>query len=193
MTSKIVKANGAQVSEFETEIAQELTNLENSADLSDLKALYILAAKEVSVSGSGNKKAVVLFVPYKLFPRFKKIHAKLVLELEKKLSDRHVVIIAQRTILSQNFTRKAKVKAGSVRPHSRTLTSVYEKMLEDLVYPTEIVGKRTRYKVDGSKTLKVLLDPKDQINVETKLDTFAAVYSKLTNKNVTFQFPIDKE
>lgn len=27
--------------------------------------------------------------------------------------------------------------------------------MDDLVYPTEIVGKRVRYKVDGSKTLKV--------------------------------------
>jgi small subunit ribosomal protein S7e len=35
------------------------------------------------------------------------------------------------------------------------LTAVHEKILDDLVYPTEIVGKRTRVKVDGSKTIKV--------------------------------------
>lgn len=192
MSPKIIKANGAAPDEFEKQIAQELSNLEgSSSELAGLKAVHILAAKEVSVSGS--KKAVVLFVPYKLLKRFQKLHSRLVLELEKKLSDRHVVIIAQRTILSPNFTRKANVKAGTIRPNSRTLTSVYAAMLEDLVYPTEIVGKRTRYKVDGSRTLKILLDPKDQVNVETKLDTFAAVYSKLTNKNVVFQFPVVKE
>lgn len=36
-------------------------------------------------------------------------------------------------------------------------------IVQDLVFPTEIVGKRTRCKIDGSKILKVQLDPKDQV------------------------------
>lgn len=32
---------------------------------------------------------------------------------------------------------------------------VHASILDDLVYPTEIVGKRVRYHVDGSKVLKV--------------------------------------
>ena len=32
---------------------------------------------------------------------------------------------------------------------------VHDAILDDLVYPTEIVGKRIRYKADGSRTLKV--------------------------------------
>lgn len=44
------------------------------------------------------------------------------------------------------------------------------------MHPTEIVGKRVRYKLDGSKTTKVLLDPKDRTNVEYKLETYASAF-----------------
>ena len=38
---------------------------------------------------------------------------------------------------------------------SRTLTAVHDAILEDLVYPAEIVGKRIRVKLDGSRLIKV--------------------------------------
>merc|ERR1712217_747664 len=107
-------------------------------------------------------------------------------ELEKKFSKKHLVFVANRTWVDKNFRRKGL----KVRPRSRTLTSVHESILEDVVGPTEIVGKRTRIGVDGSKIMKILLDPKDKDkeNVEAKLDTFASVYKKLTNKEVAFTF-----
>jgi hypothetical protein len=70
--------------------------------------------------------------------------------------------------------------AAIARPRSRTLTAVHSAILDDLVFPTEVVGRRTRYRADGSKLLKVYLDPKDRNTTEYKLDTFAGVYRKLT-------------
>lgn len=54
----------------------------------------------------------------------------------------------------------------------RILTISHVCLLQDLVFPTEIVGKRTRCKIDGSKILKVQLDPKDQVRkyLYTKVD-----------------------
>jgi small subunit ribosomal protein S7e len=73
-------------------------------------------------------------------------------ELEKKFSDRHVLVVAQRRILPKPG-RLSRVK--QLRPRSRTLNMVHEKLLEDMVYPTEIVGKRTKVRTDGSRVIKV--------------------------------------
>ena len=62
-------------------------------------------------------------------------------------------------------------------------------ILDDLVYPAEIVGKRTRVRLDGSRLYKIHLDKYQQTNIEHTRETFAAVYKKLTGKEVTFEFP----
>jgi len=186
---KIIKKNGEEPSELENQVAQALLDLESSSkDLKgDLRDLYIVSAKEVVVDASQNKSAIVVFVPFVLHKAFKGIQPRLVRELEKKFSGKHVIFLVQRTILSKNHSRQM---GGARRPRSRTLTHVHEKMLEDVVYPTEIVGKRTRVRVDGTKLFKVFLDPKDQANVDYKMSTFAAVYKKLTNRNTQFMFPL---
>lgn len=76
---------------------------------------------------------------------------RLTRELEKKLSDRYIVFVAQRRMLRKE---SRKQKLGQKRPRSRTLTAVHEKILEDLVFPSEIVGKRTRVGVDGGKLIR---------------------------------------
>lgn len=52
---------------------------------------------------------------------------------------------------------------------SRTLTSVHDAILEDLAFPAEIVGKRIRIKLDGSRLIKVHLDKNQQTNIEHKV------------------------
>jgi len=181
---KIKKSKLAVPSELEQAVAQAYVELEQTDLKADLTDLYFVAAKEVGVEGG--KKAVVVFVPFAQHGKYKKIQSRLIRELEKKLG-RHVTVIAQRTIMSKNFARS---HPGQVRPRSRTLTAVHNAILEDLVYPTLIVGKRLRVRVDGSRLLKVQLDPKDVKEVENKLKTFSAVYSALTNKKVEFVFPL---
>lgn len=182
---KIVKPGGASLSAFEETVAQALFDLEaTNAELkADLKDLYINGASEVEVAGG--RTAIVIQVPFRSLKSFHKIQQRLVRELEKKFSGKDVVIVANRRIMpvpSNNLAR--------ARPRSRTLTAVHNALLEDLVYPTEIVGKRQRFRLDGSRLLKIYLDPKDRNTTEYKLDTFAGVYKKLTGKEASFDFPV---
>ncbi|KAJ7259616.1 hypothetical protein O6H91_11G120300 [Diphasiastrum complanatum] len=182
---KIQKEKGLEPEEFEESVAQALFDLENTNQelRSDLRDLYINSAKEVDVAN--NKKAIVIHVPYRLRKSFQKIHTRLVRELEKKFSGKDVIIIATRRIL-----RPPKKGSAATRPRSRTLTAVHDAILEDLVYPTEIVGKRVRYRLDGSRIMRVYLDPKERNSTEVKLDTYGGVYKRLTGKEVVFEYPV---
>jgi len=170
--------------EFEESVAQALFDLEatNTELKADLRDLFISSAKEVDISAG--RKAIVIHVPFRLLKAFHKVQVRLVRELEKKFSGKDVVIVANRKIMPKPTTG-----AAIARPRSRTLTAVHAALLDDLVYPTEIVGKRTRYHMDGSKVLKVYLDAKDRNSTEYKLDTFAGVYRKLTGRDCEFLFP----
>ncbi|KAG1676361.1 hypothetical protein FOA52_001156 [Chlamydomonas sp. UWO 241] len=189
MAVKIVKEKGQAPDEFEESVAQALFDLEatNQELKADLRDLYITGAREIDVHGT-NRKSIIVNVPYRLLKSFQKIQLRLVRELEKKFSGKDVVIVANRRIMQPVTTG-----VSNSRPRSRSLTAVHSAILDDMVYPTEIVGKRTRYRVDGSKVLKVFLDPKDRNSTEYKLETFAGVYKKLTGKDVVFEYPVSSE
>lgn len=109
---------------------------------------------------------------------FQKIQTRLVRELEKKFSGKHVVFVGERKILPK--PRRGRPDPNKQkRPRSRTLTSVYDAILEDLVFPAEIVGKRIRVKLDGSQLIKVHLDKNQQTTIEHKVIFFLKAFSSL--------------
>ncbi|RMZ86430.1 hypothetical protein DV736_g6342, partial [Chaetothyriales sp. CBS 134916] len=178
-------------SELETSIANALYELETHVpDLkASLRPLQFVSARELEV-GHG-KRAIVLFVPVPLLPGFHKIQQRLTRELEKKFSDRHVLILASRRILPRpKRSNRSRTSQTQKRPRSRTLTAVHDAILADVVYPVEIVGKRLRTKEDGSRVLKVILDEKERGGVDYRLDTYAEVYRKLTGRVCGFEFPV---
>lgn len=150
MRKKIVKEKDEQPTKFETQVAQALFDLEaTNQDLKPyLRDLYILSAQEIETVAA--RKAIVIHVPFRLLASFHKVQTRLVRELEKKFSGRDVVIIGHRRIMAPPNTGYALA-----RPRSRSLTAVHAAILEDVVYPTEIVGKRIRYKLEGGKVMKV--------------------------------------
>lgn len=56
-------------------------------------AYFVLLFQEIEVGGG--RKAIIIFVPVPQLKSFQKIQVRLVRELEKKFSGKHVVFIAQ--------------------------------------------------------------------------------------------------
>lgn len=115
-------------------------------------------------------------------------------ELEKKFSDRHVIIVASRRILPRpKRSNRSRTNQKQKRPRSRTLKSVHESIMTDLVYPVEIVGRRILQREDGSQILKIILDEKERGSVDYRLDTYKEVYKRLTGATVNFEFPLPEQ
>jgi len=186
--TKIKKAKKADPTAFEETVAQALYDLQVNSDKlkGPLREVHITAAKEVDVGGG--KQCIVIFVPVPQLAQFQKIikERSLIEELEKKFSGQPILIIAERKIIRKESRGTRQLK--QLRPRKYTLTQVHESILDDLVFPTEIVGKRTRVRSDGSKLLKVHLHNESKPPGD-RIDTFTKVYKNLTGKDVVFEFP----
>merc|ERR1712039_896313 len=189
ITNKLQKKNNQRASDIENNVAQTLLDIQNNADAAtkeQLMQLHLVAVKEVDVGG---RNALILMVPAPQVVGWQKIQTKIVRELEKKFSGKHVMIIGQRKVMAKE-ARKAGAKCyKQKRPISRSVKHVHEAILEDCVYPAEITGKRIRHKLDDSTVIKAFLDRSSQTTIEHKIATFSAVYKRLTGKNVVFEFP----
>lgn len=185
---KLVKTDGKAPDDLEKQVATAITELSqtNGEIKNQLSELYFVGAQQFEF---GNKKCILIWIPVPQLRDYQKIHPKLVRELEKKMSGYHIIFIAKRRILQKPQRGKNRKPLGQKRPRSRTLTAVHEAILQDVVFPAEVVGKRTRVKLDGKQIIKVHLDKAQQTTVEHKVDTFSYLYKRLTGKEVVFEFP----
>ena len=183
--SKIVKKEN--ITEVEDEAAKFLHYLElNNSQLKDKLAQVFISSAELLEykQRDGAMSKVLLFkIPFRSIVAFQKVSTDLVQQLEQKFNW-PVIVVAQRTIIS----KRAKHHISQKRPRSRTLTSVHNAILEDIVFPATITGKNTRVSLDGTKHIKLFLDPLDKEKVEKKLDAMSSIYQKLTTHTIAIDF-----
>merc|ERR1712146_233363 len=112
-----------------------------------------------------------------------KLHFKIVNEIQKRKSIQ-AFITAKRTILS----RWIKVHHSQKRPRSRTLTSVFDAILDDLLVPGNITARRIRHKLNGKLLYKIWVNEENRGYLEDRVDAIAQIYESLTHRKIDIGF-----
>ena len=94
----------------------------------------------------------------------------------------HVFVIAKRTIINPRSDYKQNI------PRNRTLTNVYDSILEDILIPGQIIGKRIRIRLDGTQLIKVWINDESQDILGPKVDLICNLYKALTNRKLAVEF-----
>lgn len=174
--------------EVTKEVRQYLTQLAAQASCApelkaDIPYIQIAGTRQLTVEKTG-KEVIVCLVPQKSFVSVKRIHSRLLPELEKK-SNKHLILLCQRQMLPS----KTHLQQLKKQPLNQKLSTVIDGYMEDICGPCEVVGKRLRFKSDGKRVLKVLVDPKERTKCEDKLETYNAVHKDLLNREAIYKFP----
>merc|ERR1712018_387571 len=116
VSNKMLKKSGAESSPIETQIGQAVLDIQNNAEASmkeQLMQLHMVGAKEFDVGG---RNAIVISVPAPQVKSWNKVQEKLVRELEKKFSNKHVIIVGQRKIMAKE-QKKSTAKCYKQEAH----------------------------------------------------------------------------
>ena len=99
-----------------------------------------------------------------------------------QITGRPCFVVAQRTIIHP------KSKYNQRIPNNRTLTSVYEELLHDLVQPAQVIGKRTRFATGGKRLIKYHLNAESAAFMEPRAEYIKHTYQQLTGRNIALEF-----
>lgn len=162
--------------------ALEAFKKEAGAREAALKDLKIESVKEVSDNGVS---CAIVTVPYKQINLFRAIHEEIVKRFEDAYGN-HVVVVGKRRAFPKRPEPGRRYR--QIRPHSRTLRDVQQKVLEDVTFPVAIVGKRTHYDLRGKQVTRVILDSQSKAAFEERVPAMNAAYHRLTGLQTVFQF-----
>lgn len=167
----------AEVNKIVTDVVQSSgeKKIPRSAAATDVKE-YQFTNEDKKTTTS-----IVVYLPFIFIRDHKALIPKIVNEIQKR-RNQHAFVISKRTVINKNADFKQMI------PRNRTLTSVYDSVLEDLLNPGLIIGKRIRYRLNGSQLVKIFLSEESRAFLESKTSLIAQLYFALTNRKVAFEF-----
>ncbi len=146
-------------SNVESQVGQALIDILAGLDADNKRyGSFIQIHKAIEIPLGKEKPAILVYISYighKVL--LTNLYKKIVGELERKLKTT-VLLVAARNIQSRWIKKNRTQK----RPYSRTLTSVQENLLNELLLPGTIISDRTRVRLDGSSVRKIVLDKSEQ-------------------------------
>lgn len=112
--------------------------MNNEKDKDLLVRVYINSARFVTYrhKDGSEGKCLLVKIPFRSLAAFKKVRKAVIHNFERKFKT-DVIVVANRTIQSKFL----KAHKSQQRPRSRTLTTVQNALLDDVVAPASIVGK----------------------------------------------------
>ena len=124
---------------------------------------------------------IVVYMPFAWLRSNPTAVTKIINEIQNKKRV-HTFILAKRTIVNKKADYNQRV------PRSRTLTAVFDSYLEDLLQPGVIIGRRYRYRMNGSLLMKVFVGEDKSKYLQTRVDLIQQVYWKITNRKIAIEF-----
>ncbi|OIR58964.1 MAG: 40S ribosomal protein S7 [Amphiamblys sp. WSBS2006] len=165
---RIYKTANEEVTGLDLNVATALANINRDADktkdpsLAGIETLCFKATEEVDLEDAS---ITLISVPVDKIEAWHRIQSRVMMELEKKLGKK--VFLTRCHGAEDSADKKEAAR----------------KTLEDLAYPSEIVGRRTRFATDGKKTALVFLDREPSGISLSFLDEFA---KKITGQETRF-------
>lgn len=144
---------------------------------------FIEINKVVEVPFNKERPIALVYLSHRSHKVLLTLARKLTTELEKKLKTT-VFIVSARNIES----RWIKKNRTQTRPYSRTLTSVRENILTEILLPGSVISDRVRVRLDGSQVRKIVLEKSQQDFLENRTDAIKTVYKRLTTRDVEISF-----
>jgi small subunit ribosomal protein S7e len=180
-----VNKNRSNVNEITKNLTTVMARIQESDQKlkKDLENVKVEVANEIAVGL--DKRCYLVQVNESSVKNLQNVHSELVKKLEDHFNTPVVIVPHRKTINGKLFRKYIGTKV----PRNKTLSAVYDSVLEDLVYPATIVGKRTRYPSGKSRVYKVFVDPLDRESVEYKQNAIASAYKALTNRELVIEFP----
>ena len=185
-TDKLGKNPGAKVNEITKSLTTFLHKLQeqDSTIKKHLENLKIDSVQEINL-GEKNKKCYLIKVNESSWKSITVVLADIIKKLEAHYNC-PVVIVSNRKQINGKIFKKFK---GKTTPRQNTLTAVYDSLLDDILFPATVIGKRIRHFKTGQRLFKVHVDNIDKEHIEVKVNALQSCYKQLTNRDLKIEFP----